>query len=159
MAVHMKIGWILSGPVDRQEASVNFTLTATHTLRVDIHPVKQNLDDQLRRSGSWSLSVSWRMSRQSMTSLFSRFHSMARGTKLAYHKKEHFTTATYPYAVPQMTGQSSQETKAEPPASYWVQFCNQGSTEPWDNWSGRQSIIEWAWSSSLFTSPRCGAMR
>ena len=46
MAVHTKIGWILSGPVDQQETSVNLTLTA---LRIGTHPGDQNLDDQLRR--------------------------------------------------------------------------------------------------------------
>ena len=35
MAVHTKIGWILSGPVDQQEVSVNLTLAATHALRID----------------------------------------------------------------------------------------------------------------------------
>lgn len=49
MAIHTKIGWILSGPVDRQEVSVSLTLTATHALRIDTHPVEWNLDDQLRR--------------------------------------------------------------------------------------------------------------
>ena len=49
MAIHTKIGWILSGPVDQQEVSVNLTLTATHTLRIDTYPVEQNLDDQLKR--------------------------------------------------------------------------------------------------------------
>ena len=49
MAIHTRIGWILSGPVDRQEVSVNLTLAATHALKIDTHPVEQNLDDQLRR--------------------------------------------------------------------------------------------------------------
>ena len=49
MAIHTKVGWILSGPIDRQEVSVNLTLTATHALRIDTHPVERNLDDQLRR--------------------------------------------------------------------------------------------------------------
>ena len=35
MAFHTKIGWILSGLVDRQEVSVNLTFTATHTLKID----------------------------------------------------------------------------------------------------------------------------
>ena len=39
----------LDGPVDQQEVSVNLTFNATHTLRIDTHPVGQNLDDQLRR--------------------------------------------------------------------------------------------------------------
>ena len=38
MAVHTKVGWILLGPVDRLEVSVNLTLTATHALRIDTHP-------------------------------------------------------------------------------------------------------------------------
>ena len=49
MAVHTKIGWILSGPVDQQEVSVNLTLTATHALRINTHPIERDLDDQLRR--------------------------------------------------------------------------------------------------------------
>ena len=49
MAVHTKIGWILSGPFDRQEVSVNLTLTATHALRIDTHPVERDWDDQLRQ--------------------------------------------------------------------------------------------------------------
>jgi hypothetical protein len=49
MAVHTKVGWILPGPIDQQEVSVNLTLTATHALRIDTHPVERNLDDQLRR--------------------------------------------------------------------------------------------------------------
>ena len=49
MGVHTRIGWILSGPVDRQEVSVNLTLTATHALRINTHPVERDLDDQLRR--------------------------------------------------------------------------------------------------------------
>ena len=48
MAFHTKIGWILSGLVDRQEVSFNLTFTATHTLKIDNHPVERNLDDQLK---------------------------------------------------------------------------------------------------------------
>ena len=48
MAVQTKIGWILSGPVDRQEVSVNLAITATHTLRITTYHFEQNLDDQLR---------------------------------------------------------------------------------------------------------------
>jgi len=48
MAFHTKIGWILSGLVDRQEVSVNLTFTATHTLKIDNHLVERNLDDQLK---------------------------------------------------------------------------------------------------------------
>ena len=44
MAVHTKIEWILSGPVDQQEVSVDLTLTTTHALRIDTHPVERDLD-------------------------------------------------------------------------------------------------------------------
>ena len=43
------VGWVLSGPVGRHETSVNLTLAATHTLRIDTYPVERDLDDQLRR--------------------------------------------------------------------------------------------------------------
>ena len=48
-AIQTRVGWILSGPVCRPGVSVNLTLTATHALRIDTHPVEHNLDDQLRR--------------------------------------------------------------------------------------------------------------
>lgn len=49
MAIHIKVGWVLSGPADHQETTANLALTATHALSIDTFPVKQNLDDQLRR--------------------------------------------------------------------------------------------------------------
>lgn len=50
MAIHTKIGWVLSGPVDKQMTSVNLVLGApTHTLKVEAHTCEESLDDQLRR--------------------------------------------------------------------------------------------------------------
>ena len=49
MAIHTKVGWILSGPTDRQETSTTLMLTATHALKIDTHPVEQNLDNQLKQ--------------------------------------------------------------------------------------------------------------
>ena len=48
MAIHTKVGWVLSGPTDRRETTANLTLTATHALRIDTFPVER-LDDELRR--------------------------------------------------------------------------------------------------------------
>ena len=55
MAIHTKVGWILSGPNDRQETSTTLMLTATHALKIDTHPVEQNLDDQLKHF--WELEL------------------------------------------------------------------------------------------------------
>ena len=55
MAVHTKIVWIFSEPVNQQEVSISITLAATHALRVDTHPIEQNLDDQLKRF--WELEL------------------------------------------------------------------------------------------------------
>ena len=49
VAIHTKVGWILSGPTDRQETSTTLMLTATHALKIDTHPVEQNLDNQLKQ--------------------------------------------------------------------------------------------------------------
>lgn len=48
-AIQTKVGWVLSGPADQQDTSVNLTLTSTHTLKINTYPVEPNLDDQLRR--------------------------------------------------------------------------------------------------------------
>ena len=49
MAIHTKVGWVLSAPVDRQETSANLALTSTHALRIDTCPNEQKFHDQLRR--------------------------------------------------------------------------------------------------------------
>lgn len=48
VTIQIRVGWILSGPVYQQEVLVNLTLTATHALRIDLHPVELTLDDSLR---------------------------------------------------------------------------------------------------------------
>ena len=48
-AIHTKVGWILSGPVDQQEVTTNLSLTSTHTLRIDAYPVGSSLDDCLKQ--------------------------------------------------------------------------------------------------------------
>ena len=44
-AIHTKIGWVLSGPTDREETAVDLILTSTHALRIDCYPAEQSLDD------------------------------------------------------------------------------------------------------------------
>ena len=48
-AIQTKVGWILSGPAQSQQTSVNLTLNSTHTLRIESHPAEKDLDDRLRR--------------------------------------------------------------------------------------------------------------
>lgn len=56
------------------------TLASTHTLRIDTHPVEQNLDDQLRRF--WELeSLGITRDEPSVTNLSSRFRSMENSIK------------------------------------------------------------------------------
>ena len=50
MAIKTRVGWILSGPVCQPDVSVNLTLTDTHALRIDTHPIERSLD--YRDSGS-----------------------------------------------------------------------------------------------------------
>lgn len=47
--IHTKVGWILSGPVDQQEVTVNLTLASTHNLKVDAYPTESSLDDRLKQ--------------------------------------------------------------------------------------------------------------
>ena len=49
MAIHTKVGWVLSGPTDVQETTVNLTFTATHALKIEACPIGQILDDRLSR--------------------------------------------------------------------------------------------------------------
>ena len=51
LALHSKVGWILSGPVDLPMTSVNLTVTSTHTLKIDACSMDQTLDCQL---GIWN---------------------------------------------------------------------------------------------------------
>lgn len=47
-AIHTRFGWVLSGPVKRQETSVNLNFISTHALKVETYPAERNLDDRLR---------------------------------------------------------------------------------------------------------------
>ena len=49
IAIHTKVGWVLSGPTTHQEVTVNLTLTSTHALKIDTCPVEPNLEDHLKR--------------------------------------------------------------------------------------------------------------
>ena len=49
VAIHTKLGWVLSGPVDSQEETTELAcLITTHSLRVDCLPESEKLDAQLR---------------------------------------------------------------------------------------------------------------
>ena len=49
IAIHTKVGWILSGTVTNPTA-VNLTLSSlTHTLKIDAFKVEPSLDDQLKQ--------------------------------------------------------------------------------------------------------------
>ena len=48
-AIQTKVGWVLSGPTEPQDVSVNLTLTSTHALKIDDRPVEPTLDDQLKQ--------------------------------------------------------------------------------------------------------------
>ena len=50
VAIHTRLGWVLSGPVDSQHTteSVSLIATTTHSLRVDCLPEVEKLDKQLR---------------------------------------------------------------------------------------------------------------
>ena len=53
MAIHTKVGWVLSGPVDQQDVTVNLSLVLAHTMKIDTYCVKTSLDDRL--SQFWEL--------------------------------------------------------------------------------------------------------
>ena len=59
VAVHTKLGWVLSGPSsldEHDQCSMNLSVaqSVTHVLHSETHSVEQcTLDDQLRSSGSW----------------------------------------------------------------------------------------------------------
>ena len=46
-AIHTKVGWVLSGPVDQQDVTVNLSLVSAHTLRIDTYSVETSLDSRL----------------------------------------------------------------------------------------------------------------
>ena len=49
-AIHTKVGWVLSGPADQPEVTMNLTFVATHVLKIETCPsVEDNLDDHLRQ--------------------------------------------------------------------------------------------------------------
>ena len=48
-AIHTKVGWVLSGPMDCQDVTVNLTLASSHTLKVDTFSAEPSLDDQLKQ--------------------------------------------------------------------------------------------------------------
>ena len=53
MAIHSKVGWILSGPVDKQETTVSLMFNSTHALQIDDCPTcmdsNQNMDSYLKK--------------------------------------------------------------------------------------------------------------
>ena len=49
IAIHTKVGWVLSGPTNHQEVAVNLTLTSTHALKIDTCPLEPNLEDRLKQ--------------------------------------------------------------------------------------------------------------
>ena len=59
IAIHTKVGWILSGPASSQ-ATVNLTLTSAHTLKVDTFIAEPSLDDRLKQF--WELEALGRVS-------------------------------------------------------------------------------------------------
>ena len=54
-AIHTKVGWVLSGPVDQQGVMVNLSLASAHTLKVDAYPDKSSLNDCLKQC--WELKL------------------------------------------------------------------------------------------------------
>ena len=49
LAVHTKVGWVLSGPTVPVHTSVHTALTMTHLLKIDAYPSDQILNDSLQR--------------------------------------------------------------------------------------------------------------
>lgn len=49
LAIEMKVGWVLSGPVSLPHTSVNLAVTATHSLRIDAPTTEETLDASLNR--------------------------------------------------------------------------------------------------------------
>ena len=50
MAIHTKVGWILSGPANHLEVLVNLVVVSTHILKIDVCPsMEPALDNCLKR--------------------------------------------------------------------------------------------------------------
>lgn len=49
IAIHTRVGWVLSGPVNHMEVSINLVCAVTHSLKIDIVSTEPTLDDQLKR--------------------------------------------------------------------------------------------------------------
>lgn len=49
IAIHSKVGWILSGPVDQHEVSMNLCTSSIHNLKIDTYQAETSLDRQLSR--------------------------------------------------------------------------------------------------------------
>ena len=48
--IHTKVGWVLSGPAEQPEVTMNLTFTTTHVLKIETCPhAKGNLDDHLKQ--------------------------------------------------------------------------------------------------------------
>lgn len=82
VAVHTRVGWILSGPLDQPVTSVNVTVAAIHALKVDTCPIDGKLDDQLK----WfsELESLGRVNHPCMPSSSRESHSMHRDIKWVY---------------------------------------------------------------------------
>ena len=85
IAIHTKVGWVLSGPTDHQDITVNLTFTSTCALKIDACTSEANLNDCLRRF--WELE-SLGIARDE-TSVYDKFVQqtdlMARDMKSVYH--------------------------------------------------------------------------
>ena len=49
VAIEMKMGWVLSGPVAQNPRTTALTVAATHALCVETVALEQSLDNQLRQ--------------------------------------------------------------------------------------------------------------
>ena len=49
IAIHTKVGWVLSGPTNHREVAVNLTVTSTHALKIDTCPLELSLEDCLKQ--------------------------------------------------------------------------------------------------------------
>ena len=49
IAIHTKVGWVLSGPINNHEVTVNLTLISTYALKIDTCTLEPNLDDRLKQ--------------------------------------------------------------------------------------------------------------
>ena len=49
MAIHTRVGWILSGPTHLSETTANLALATTHVLKIEACSAEANLDDHLKQ--------------------------------------------------------------------------------------------------------------